>query len=166
MRFVAGRTLTQAAADYHRRRSEGRTVPLELNTLLDAFVSVCRAVAFAHSRNFLHRDLKGQNIILGDYGDVFLLDWGLAKSIDIPDDSGAPAFGENAGDRVDGEMTAAGAAVGTPAYMAPEVAAGEAATKLSDISFSKSLGSEAILRWTMNAANLQENYASRSLPHP
>src|SRR5262249_1335507 len=81
MRFVAGRTLTEAAEAYHRARAAGRAGPLELAALLDAFVAVCRAVAFAHARGVLHRDLKGQNVVLGDYGEVFLLDWGLAKAV-------------------------------------------------------------------------------------
>jgi eukaryotic-like serine/threonine-protein kinase len=128
MRFVSGRTMTEAAADYHARRADGRAVPLDLNTLLDAFVSVCRAVAFAHSRSVLHRDLKGQNIVVGEYGEVFLLDWGLAKPVGAPDDPSAPAADDG-----DVEMTAPGAVVGTAAYMAPEVAAGAAATKASDV---------------------------------
>ena len=131
MRFVSGRTLAEAVADYHRRRAEGKAGPLDLNTLLDAFVSVCRAVAFAHSRNFLHRDLKGQNIIVGEYGEVFLLDWGLAKSIGLLEDLKSPD--EDFDGDWDAEMTAPGSSVGTPAYMAPEVAGGGAATKASDI---------------------------------
>jgi eukaryotic-like serine/threonine-protein kinase len=131
MRFVTGRTLAETAADYHRRRAEGKAGPLDLNTLLDAFVSVCRAVAFAHSRNVLHRDLKGQNIVVGEYGEVFLLDWGLAKSLGESDDAQAPGA-EIDGDW-DGDMTAPGSSIGTPAYMAPEVAAGSAATKASDV---------------------------------
>jgi tRNA A-37 threonylcarbamoyl transferase component Bud32/tetratricopeptide (TPR) repeat protein len=128
MRFVSGRTLSDAAADYHRRRAEGSATPLDLNSLLDAFVNVCRAVAFAHAREILHRDLKGQNIMVGDYGEVFLLDWGLAKRFGDADD---PAVGGPGGEG--GELTVPGAMVGTPAFMAPEVAAGGVATKASDV---------------------------------
>ena len=129
MRFVSGKTLTEASAAYHRRRAEGRAGPLELNGLLDAFVGVCRAVAFAHSRGVLHRDLKGQNVVVGDFGEVFLLDWGLAKVVGEADTP--PAAGGAAGG--DGELTLPGAAVGTPAFMAPEVAADGTTTTASDV---------------------------------
>src|SRR5205085_12666750 len=78
MRFVAGRTLAEATAAYHKARAAGAADPLALAGLLDAVVTVARAVGFAHDRGVLHRDLKGQNVVLGDHGEVFLLDWGLA----------------------------------------------------------------------------------------
>jgi eukaryotic-like serine/threonine-protein kinase len=132
MRFISGRTLTETAADYHRKRAAGTATRLDLASLLDAFVSVCRAVAHAHDRGILHRDLKGANVVLGSFGEVFLVDWGLAKS----STDGAAATPE-AGTAVDSAsidaQTAAGAVVGTPAFMAPEVAAGKPATKQSDV---------------------------------
>ena len=130
MRFISGRTLAEAAADYHKRRAAGTAGPLDLNSLLDAFINVCRAVAFAHSRNVLHRDLKGQNIVVGEYGETFLLDWGLAKSVGEMDESTPTMV---AGEDGASDLTKTGAAIGTPAYMAPEVAAGAAATKASDV---------------------------------
>ena len=130
MRFISGRTLAEAAADYHKRRAAGTAGPLDLNTLLDAFINVCLAVAFAHSRNVLHRDLKGQNIVVGEYGETFLLDWGLAKSVGEMDESTPTMV---AGEDGATDLTKTGAAIGTPAYMAPEVAAGQPATKASDV---------------------------------
>lgn len=129
MRFVAGRTLAEAISDYHCRRAAGEAGPLELSALLDAFVDVCRAVAFAHSKDVLHRDLKGANVVVGDFGEVFLLDWGLAKAAgeaDVADDA-TVTDGEST------DLTAAGSIVGTPAYLAPELATGSDATKASDI---------------------------------
>ncbi len=131
MRFVAGRTLSEAVADYHVRRADGKAGPLDLAALLDAFVAICRAVAFAHAKGVLHRDLKGQNVVLGDYGEVFLLDWGLAKSAAEADGGGEPPPAFDPADPT--QPTATGGVVGTPAYMAPEVAAGGPATRASDV---------------------------------
>src|SRR5262249_827083 len=81
MRFVRGRTLSEAAGDYHRKRRAGQTGTFEILDLLNASVTVWKTVACAHSRGIIHRDLKCQNVILGDFGDVVVLDWGLAKVI-------------------------------------------------------------------------------------
>jgi PAS domain S-box-containing protein len=124
MRFVKGRTLSEAAGAYHRRRQAGEAGSLDFVALLNAFVTVCNTAAYAHSRGVLHRDLKGQNIILGDFGEVVVLDWGLAKRLGRPE--GCPAEPPGAPDAgaEDSAQTVQGQALGTPAYMAPEQAAG------------------------------------------
>lgn len=78
---------------------------------LDVLIAVCRAVEFAHSRKILHLDLKPENVMLGQFGEVYLLDWGLALSID-PE---APAWMPQAVELRH--------VIGTPAYLAPEQAA-------------------------------------------
>jgi serine/threonine-protein kinase len=123
MRFIKGRTLSEAVHAYHGKREAGQAGPLDLRELLGCFVSVCHAVAYAHSRGVIHRDLKGQNVVLGDFGEVVVLDWGLAKVLNHRDEQGRlsplsllPRTGEN--------PTLQGQVLGTPAYMAPEQARG------------------------------------------
>jgi len=132
MRFVKGRTLTEVIREYHRERiagTTGRLVPL-----LQDFISICNTIAYAHSRNVIHRDLKGDNIIVGDFGEVIVLDWGLAKQLDAKRNgaSEGPYRGETLA-HVESELdpagsptaTAQGERFGTPAYMAPEQATGQ-----------------------------------------
>ncbi len=127
MRLVPGRTLAEAAQAFQAHRASGRAGTLDLNALLMAFVSVCQTVAYAHSRGVIHRDLKPHNVALGDFGEVVLLDWGLAREVG----EAAPEPGRTTGD-AGGEPAPAGAThvgdiLGTPGYMAPEQAAGEPA---------------------------------------
>jgi serine/threonine-protein kinase len=86
---------------------------------LDIFMSVCRAVSFAHSRGILHRDLKPENVMIGEFGEVYLLDWGIAVTLH-DDDSRLPKASE------------ANEMAGTPAYMAPEMLGYELAGGLSE----------------------------------
>ncbi|HEX3344618.1 MAG TPA: bifunctional serine/threonine protein kinase/MFS transporter [Polyangiaceae bacterium] len=92
-------------------RRFGATDPLEWN--LRTFVSVCNAVHFAHSRNILHRDLKPDNVMIGAFGEVYVLDWGIAVSL-VDDPSGRLPCASQAKD-----------VAGTPHYMAPEMLLGD-----------------------------------------
>ncbi len=92
-------------------------------SLLSAFVTVCNTVAYAHSRGVIHRDLKGDNVLLGDFGEVFILDWGVAKVLGTTEEGSGSQIPIQPPAMVAGQ-TMQGDVVGTPAYMAPEQAEG------------------------------------------
>ncbi|HLL22019.1 MAG TPA: protein kinase [Kofleriaceae bacterium] len=100
--------------------------------LLRAFAEVCLAVEFAHSRGIIHRDLKPSNIMLGDFGEVYVIDWGIARAVTEPDDTGLTPSGQYDLKLASGD-TRQGTVLGTPGYMAPEQLAGERAGPAVDI---------------------------------
>lgn len=124
MRFVRGKTLTEVAAAFHRKLRPDWYEPMELVGLLSAFVSVCNTIAYAHSHDIIHRDLKGENVILGEFGEAIVLDWGLAKRTDEPE-NGQEAAGISADIENAAGQTMVGDIIGTPAYMPPEQAHGK-----------------------------------------
>jgi serine/threonine protein kinase len=126
MRFVRGETLRSAIAEFHRARKGKALDRLELQRrLLEPFVKVCQAIGYAHSRGVVHRDLKPENIVLGPFGEVVVLDWGLAKILSEADEK-TPAD-NRVTVTAEAETHATQGAVGTPAYMAPEQASGQSA---------------------------------------
>jgi hypothetical protein len=139
MKRVRGLTLEQivsglrdADADVVHRYTRRR--------LLGAFSSVCLAIEFAHSRGVLHRDLKPSNVMLGDFGEVYVLDWGVAKvrgaaesaeHVVSPTRGSAPSLVQADSDPA--AKTAAGVAMGTPGYMAPEQVSGDPLDERCDV---------------------------------
>jgi serine/threonine protein kinase len=125
MKRVRGRTLEEILAGHGANDAE-LLERFSLRRLLNAFVNVCLAVDFAHSRGVIHRDLKPANIMLGSFGEVYLLDWGVAKlTSELAPDSNPDNLIDDAADQ-GGLETKHGALIGTPHYMAPEQITGQA----------------------------------------
>jgi serine/threonine protein kinase len=97
---------------------------LSLNGRLRVFERICEAVSFAHARGVVHRDLKPENVMVGAFGEVLVMDWGLAKVRSDPD-RGTQAPPLAPGVRTASGETGHGTILGTPGYMAPEQARGE-----------------------------------------
>ena len=117
MKLVRGHTLA-ALLDSKTGRTEKRA------ELLGVFLAISQAIAYAHSRGVIHRDLKPANVMVGDFGEVQVFDWGLAKLLtERHEQDGDPV---RTGDE-DPLRSIAGTVAGTPAYMAPEQARGELA---------------------------------------
>ena len=157
MKYVRGQSLEQILAK--RRAGDEETVAeFGLRRLLDVFLQVCLAIEYAHARGVVHRDLKPANIMVGDFGEVLVMDWGIAKlmaggSVETTGDQ-PPALGQGEpGKRrpstgipasrssditslrsgEEAYATQAGTLIGTPAYMSPEQASAKPVDQRSDI---------------------------------
>ncbi len=130
MRLVDGVTLRSAIKDFHAKYPApnlSRQRSLDLRQLIGAIVRVCNTLRFAHSKGVLHRDIKPSNIMLGEYGETMLMDWGLAKSQkQILPYSDLEAKAHQQRKRLeDPEDTGTGSVMGTPHFMSPEQAIGD-----------------------------------------
>ena len=133
MKLVKGVTLQQILDDLRKEKPEALQ-HYTLDRLLTIFRKVCDALAFAHAQNIIHRDLKPENIMVGEFGEVLVMDWGIAKVLDK--ETGRPGDGEISNPALSqspsfplssSSLTATmdGAVMGTPNYMSPEQAMGK-----------------------------------------
>ncbi|MGE0432902.1 MAG: tetratricopeptide repeat protein [Planctomycetota bacterium] len=124
MKRIEGESLASLIKTW-KTRDRGALQPEQLNAILGIFAKVCDAVAFAHNRGVVHRDLKPDNIMVGTFGEVLVVDWGLAKPMADPDRPASAARPVRSTRRIsDRHLTLDGDVFGTPAFMAPEQADG------------------------------------------
>jgi len=119
MKLVDGETLAARLA-----RAASFTERL---SLLTAVISIADAMAYAHTQGVIHRDLKPSNVVIGAFGEVAVIDWGLGKLVDEADGAA------QGGGAMTWELTGHDSVVGTPAYMAPEQARGEPVDRRTDV---------------------------------
>jgi eukaryotic-like serine/threonine-protein kinase len=125
MKLIDGRTLAEELKTANRETA--------LPQLLGVLEQICLTVGFAHSRGIIHRDLKPSNVMVGQFGEVLVMDWGLAKQLSGPN-AGEGEDTENLSAEDAGMAeTVAGQIKGTPAFMAPEQARGEAVDARIDV---------------------------------
>ncbi|MCA8918680.1 MAG: protein kinase [Planctomycetes bacterium] len=129
MKFVEGSSLSEVLL---RLREGNRDTQREypLLRLLDVFIKICEGMAFAHNRGVIHRDLKPANIMVGRFGEVQVMDWGVAKVVGRQFRASENDSGIVLTDRLDSGSahTMMGSVIGTPSYMSPEQAKGEVDT--------------------------------------
>jgi serine/threonine protein kinase len=126
MKPINGETLTDLIRESKQQvdRQGGIDAAHDSSALLEHFVKVCDAIHYAHSKHIVHRDLKPSNIMIGPYNEVYVLDWGIAKTGEEPTELQALVEGLSIDDGELSERTQVGTIMGTPRYMSPEQAAG------------------------------------------
>jgi serine/threonine-protein kinase len=127
MRLVRGDRTVRRVIDQLKAGDAATHAEFSFERRVKLIQQVAQILSFAHAKGVIHRDVKPENIMLGSYGEVYLVDWGLAK---VTGAAEAPAIAAPLGAPSE---TAAGSLVGTPRYMSPEQADGKPATPLSDV---------------------------------
>jgi WD40 repeat protein len=127
MKLVSGRSLA--------RHIESMSTLGERLAALPHVLAVAEAMAYAHSQGVIHRDLKPSNILVGEFGETVVIDWGLAKELSRPEAPlpAPPSEGTRASPMQSPERTQLGTVMGTPAYMPPEQAAGQPVDERADV---------------------------------
>ena len=133
MKLVSGRTLREVLHDLTLKRREVAR-EYSIHKLVSVLERVCEAMHFSHEKGVLHRDLKPENIMLGDYGEVHVMDWGLARVEGSTEDGYGSDFETVETARIDaGFETQSGSIKGTLPYMSPEQARGDKLDRKSDL---------------------------------
>lgn len=135
MPFIEGETLRQilkTAREQLRAEKSHISSSRSIPSLARIFLQVCEAVAYTHSKGILHRDLKPENIIVGKYGEVMILDWGIADFIDQISKENQISS-KNIPEKKEADLTRPGKIAGTLAYMAPERLLGKSSSVQTDI---------------------------------
>jgi len=128
MKLVQGKELYHLLQETTALVDAGKPIDAEhsMQTRLEIFVKVCDALAYAHSRGVIHRDVKPSNVMIGRFKEVYVVDWGIARQIGAAgstQDRTAESIAESTA-TLQPDRTRVGATVGTPGYMSPEQAAG------------------------------------------
>jgi serine/threonine-protein kinase len=173
--FAMKRTRGMTLAEVLAARADGDAEALARwprRTLLARVVDVCEAIQFAHSRGVVHRDLKPSNIMLGEYGEVYVLDWGVAR-VDNEASLAPPSLSDDLPDEAPDAATKTGALLGTPGYMSPEQLRGQEIGPQTDIYalgcilFEILVGRPALPRGTVGyLASLEPSAHRPHLRHP
>jgi WD40 repeat protein len=125
MKLVSGRSLADVIA-------EKKTLQERL-ALLPHVLAVAEAIAYAHTERIIHRDLKPANVLVGEFGETVVVDWGLAKDLSQTQKSEPELGGVPSKVSTDSTSTQRGVVMGTPAYMPPEQATGEHVDERADV---------------------------------
>ncbi|HEX8437273.1 serine/threonine-protein kinase, partial [Archangium sp.] len=125
MKLVSGRSLADVIAE--RKTLEERLA------LLPHVLAVAEAIAYAHTERIIHRDLKPANVLVGDFGETVVIDWGLAKDLSREEGTEPTGAADTSAGAKDGGLTRVGTVMGTPAYMPPEQAAGQPVDERADV---------------------------------
>jgi len=123
MRFIDGTTLRHAIDTFHEQPPHGKDRRMQLRRLLAHLTAACRTIHYAHNRGVIHRDIKPDNIMIGRFGETFVVDWGLAIPVERTAHARESGEATLLADRREGTQCS-GDGAGTPAYMSPEQANG------------------------------------------